>query len=232
MFAVADILGHVEHDGARAAGRGDREGAADEFGDALRALDAQEFLAGRAQDVDLPGLLRHVLPGVVAIGIARDRHQRDAGIERFHQPRDEVRRPRAERRIHHAGAVRHPRPGIGGEGAAAFVVDQVVLEAEGAHRLVEGQQLEAAHAEHRAHLVRLEHARQRLPARDGELRIGGRGVGHARWSFSIASASRAMASRTLPPGLRPSDAARLFTQETMPVSTAERPSPIRAVQAE
>jgi hypothetical protein len=222
---MADILRHIQHDRAGAAGSGDREGSADEFGDALRALDAKQFLAGGAEDLHLSRFLRHVLPRVVAVRVAGDRDQRDAGVERFHQARDEVRGPRSERRIHDARAVGHARPGVRGEGAAAFIIDQVMLQAEGAHRLVEGQELEAAHAEHRADMMGLQHASERLAAGDGQDRVG---LVHV----VLASASRVTASRTVPPGRRPRAAARALTAETMPVATAERPSPIRAVQAE
>ena len=56
--------------------------------------------------------------------------------------------------------------GVGREHAGALVVDQVVIEAETARRIVEGKQLEAAHAEHRAGAVRKQHANQRLAAGD------------------------------------------------------------------
>ena len=66
----------------------------------------------------------------------------------------------------HARAVRHLGVGVGREGAAALVVDQRVLEAERAAGLVERQQLEAAHAEHRPDAGELQHFGERLAAAD------------------------------------------------------------------
>ena len=52
------------------------------------ALDADQLLHGGPQDFDLPRLLRHVLPGVLAVGVAdRARPCGDAGIERLDQRR-------------------------------------------------------------------------------------------------------------------------------------------------
>jgi hypothetical protein len=127
---VADVLGHDQHHRPGPPRRRHHEGAADEFRDALRALDAQQFLAGRAQDLGLVGLLRHVLPGMGAVRIADDRDDRAAGIQRLDEPGDEVRRPRPERRVAQAHPPAHLGVGIGGEDAAALVVDQRVLEAE------------------------------------------------------------------------------------------------------
>ena len=128
VFAVADILRHVEHHRARAAGGGDREGAADQFGDALVLSTRMSSLHRGAQDLDLPRFLRHVLPGMVAVGVADDRHQRDAGIERLRPaPVTRLVAPGPSVASHDAGAVGDPRPGIGGEGAAALVVDEVML---------------------------------------------------------------------------------------------------------
>ena len=48
----------------------------------------------------------------------------------FDQPGDEVGGAGAERGVAHAGPVGDARIGVGGERAAALVVDQVMLEAE------------------------------------------------------------------------------------------------------
>ena len=50
----------------------------------------------------------------------------DAGVERLHQRGDQVGGAGAERRVADAGPVGDPRIGVGGERAAALVVDQVV----------------------------------------------------------------------------------------------------------
>ena len=121
------------------------------------------FTAGRRIST-WPRLLRHVLPGVIAVGVADDRDMRHAGVERLDQRGDQIGRARSERRVAHAGTIGDARIGVRGEGAAALVVDQVVAQAERAHRLVERQQLEAAHAEHRTDARQLQHLGERLPA--------------------------------------------------------------------
>jgi hypothetical protein len=88
--AVADILGDGDHHRARSAGGRDQERAADQLGDAAGVLDAQQLLAGRPEDLALARLLRHVLPGVLTVGVADEGHQRRAGIERLDEPRHEV----------------------------------------------------------------------------------------------------------------------------------------------
>ena len=163
---VADVFRHVDHHRPRTAGGRDREGAAHQFGNAMDRLDADHFLAGRAQDLDLAALLGHVLPGVVAMRVADQRHQRRAGIQGFHQPGDEVGRARPERGVDQADAAGHLGVGIGGEYAGALVVDQMMAQAEPARRVVERQQLKAAHAEHRAAAQRLDHAGDGLTAGD------------------------------------------------------------------
>ena len=59
-------------------------------------------LHGGLQDFDLPRLLRHVLPGVIAVGVADDRDLRHAGVERLDQRGDEIGRAGPERRVAHA----------------------------------------------------------------------------------------------------------------------------------
>ena len=62
------------------------------------------FTAG-LQHFDLPRLLRHVLPGMLAVGVADDRDLRNAGVEALDQPGDEIGRAGPERRVAHAGPV-------------------------------------------------------------------------------------------------------------------------------
>jgi hypothetical protein len=61
-----------------------------------------------------------------AAGVAGDRDDWDAAIQRLNQPGDEVRRTRPERAVANAGPVGDAGVGVGGEGAAALVVDEVV----------------------------------------------------------------------------------------------------------
>ena len=148
--AVADILRHRHHHGPRPAGGRNLEGAADQLRDTGGLLDAQQLLARRAQDLDLPRLLRHVLARMHAIGVADEGDHRRAGVERLHQAGGEVGGARAQRGIDQPDPARHLGVGIGRERAAALVVDEVVVELEPPRRVVERQQLEAAHAEHRS----------------------------------------------------------------------------------
>jgi hypothetical protein len=159
-----DVFGDIEDHRPRPTGSRDREGAPHQFGNASRRLDAQQILGGRAQDLDLARLLGHVLARVLAVGIADDDDLRHAGIEALDHRGDEVGRPRPQRRVAGTWAARHAGIGIGGEGAAALVVDEMVPQPERAHRLVEGQELESAHAEHRPDPMRLQHLRKGLSA--------------------------------------------------------------------
>ena len=133
VFAVATSSGTSTTTGpGRPRGR-DRERAADVLRDALDDLDPDHLLGHRPQDLELPRLLRHVLPGVVAVRIADDRDDRDAGVERLDQAGHEVGGAGAERRIDHADAAGDARIGIGRERAAALVVDQVCFRPSARH---------------------------------------------------------------------------------------------------
>ena len=161
---VADVLRHVDDDGPRPARGRDREGAAHELGDALDALDADQLLAGRPEDLGLARFLGHVLPGVQAVRIADEHHHRRAGVERLDEPGDEVRGAGAERRVGKADPARHLGVGVGREDAGALVVDEVVREPQPAGGVIERQELEPAHPEHRPALVGRDHPGQRLAA--------------------------------------------------------------------
>ena len=80
-LAVADILRNVENDRPGASRGRDGESAPDELRNALDLLDADELLDDRAQNLGLPRLLGHVLPGVGAVRVADDRHDRHTGVE-------------------------------------------------------------------------------------------------------------------------------------------------------
>ena len=121
-------------------------------------------LTAGLQDFDLAAFLGHVLPGMRAVGVAGDRDDRDAAIQRLDEAGDEVGRAGAERAVANAGAVGDPGIGVGGKGAAALVVDQVVVQADQAERVVERQQLEPAHAEHRPGARQTQHLGERAPA--------------------------------------------------------------------
>ena len=133
--------------------RRDGEGAAHELGDALNRLDSDQLLRGGTQDLHLPRLLGHVLPGVVPVAVAGDEHQRGAGVQRLDHAGEQVGGAGAERRVAHAHPAAHLGPGVGGEHAAAFVVHQIVVDSKPARGVVERQELESAHAEHGADLV-------------------------------------------------------------------------------
>ena len=154
---------------------------------------------------------------MIAVGVADDRDLRNAGIERLHQRGDEIGRAGAERRVAHAGAVGDARVGVGGERAAALVVDQEMTQPERAHRLVEGKQLEPAHAEHRADAGELQHLGKRLPAVQLAGRIRGKAARcvHFR-SFMRAATKRATSSFAEIPISPPQARARAFTAVTKP----------------
>jgi len=111
-----------------------------------------------------PAFLRHVLPGMGPVGVAGDRHDRDPAVQRFDEAGDEVGRAGAERAVADPRTVGDPCIGIGREGAAALVVDEEMLHAELPQRVVERQQLEPAHAEHRPRATEAQHFGERPPA--------------------------------------------------------------------
>ena len=147
--AVGDVLGDVEHDRARPPRRRDRESPAHELGDAARDLDAQELLTAGRRSRTWSVSWVMCRPACVALRVADDGDDRAAGVERLDQAGDEVRRAgpsvashtptRPDTRAYASAAKRR----------AALVVDQDVPQAERADGVVEGQELEAAHAEHR-----------------------------------------------------------------------------------
>ena len=200
--AVADILRHIDHDGTRPAGRGDLEGAGDQLGDAARVLDAQQLLAGGLEDLGLARLLGHVLPGVRAVRVADERDERRPGVERLDEAGDEVGGAGPQGCIDEADAPRHLGVGVGRERAAALVVDEVVIELQAPRRVIEGEQLEAAHAEHGAGAEGLEHAGHRLAARHLV------GLGHA--ISLLSSRPRASAREPGPRGRACGPGSRIF----------------------
>src|SRR5262249_35228725 len=105
----------------------------------------------------------HILPGMGAVAVARDRDDRDAAIERFDEAGHQVGCPRAERRIANTGAVGDPGISVSGKGAAALVVDQMMVQPDNTHRVVKRQKLEPAHAEHRPGARQTQHLGDRPP---------------------------------------------------------------------
>ena len=136
---MADILGHVEHDRSWSAACRHGECAPHKFGDTLCGFDADQFLDRWAQNFDLPCLLRHVLPGVVAIAVADENHQRNSSVEGFDKAGDEVGGTRTERAIAHTGTIGDAGIRVGCEGTAALIIDQTVLQPERSHRFVKRQ---------------------------------------------------------------------------------------------
>ncbi len=180
VHAVRDVLGHVEQHRPRPAGGRHRKGAAHQFGDAAGHLDADQFLDRGLQDFDLAAFLGHVLPGMRAVGVAGDRDDRDAAVQRLDEPGDEVGGAGAERAVADAGAVGDPGIGVRGEGAAALVVDQVMVQADQPDRVVERQQLEPAHAEHRPGAGQ-DAASRRARARRSSCPTGGFAASSCHW---------------------------------------------------
>jgi hypothetical protein len=116
------------------------------------------------QHLDLARLLRHVLPGMLAVGVACDGDHRHARIEALDQPGDEVCGARPQRRVNATRPVGDLGVGICGEGTAALVIDEVMLQPECPTPLVERKQLKSAHAKDGADLRDLEHFGQGLSA--------------------------------------------------------------------
>ena len=145
-------------------------------------LDPDQLLDGGAQDLGLARLLRHILPGMLAMRVADDDDERGAGIQRLDQTCHQIGGAGAERRIGKADAARDFGIGIGREDAGALIIDEVMIEAKAARRIIEGQELKATHAEHRAAMEGLDHAGERFAA--GHL-IGAHGVAH--WRTPLAA---------------------------------------------
>ena len=92
-----------------------------------------------------------------SVGVAGERDDRHPAVEALDKAGHEIGGTGSERPVANAGAVRDPGKGIGGKGAAALVIDQVVPHAELRERVVERQQLKAAHPEHRPDLGEAQH---------------------------------------------------------------------------
>ncbi len=221
VLAVADVLGNVDEDRSRPPRGRYREGAAQQFGNAARRFDPDQFLDRRPQDLDLAAFLGHVLPGVRAVGVAGKRHDRRSGVQRLDQAGDEIGGAGPERAVADPRPIGDPRIGLGGKGAAALVVDQKMAQAELAERVVERQELKAAHAEHRPDLgetQRLGHGAAAVHPAGGAV-AGALGFAHACFSRSVRVRRRtATNSRALFPGAMPSAAARALTRVRIPSS--------------
>ncbi len=157
VLAVADILGNVEQHGARPAGGRHRKSAAQQLGDAARHLDPDQLFDRRPQDLGLPAFLRHVFPGMRAVGVAGQRNDRHAGVEALDEAGDQIGSSGAERAVANAGAVRDASIGVRGERAATLVVDQKMPHAELRQGVVKWQKLKTAHPEHRPDLGEPQH---------------------------------------------------------------------------
>jgi hypothetical protein len=98
------------------------------------------------------------------MGVAGQRDQRHAGVQRLDQRGDQIGGAGAERAVAQARAVGDAGERIGSETAGALVIDEVVDEPGPARRIVEGEELEASHAEAGAKPRQLQHARDGLAA--------------------------------------------------------------------
>ena len=129
--AVDDVLGNVEQNRA---GRPDvahrkRIVAAPASGDAgshPRRGSAPSL--GGPEDFDLTGSWVMFFQECMRVGITSDRDNRDAAVQRFNEPSDEVGGTGAESAVAD-GAVGDLRIGVSGECATALVVAKVVVQA-------------------------------------------------------------------------------------------------------
>src|SRR5207248_2301917 len=133
---------------------------------------------------------RHVLPGMGAVCVAGDRDNRDAAVQRLDKAGHEVGRAGAQGAVADAGAVRNSGIGIGRKGATALVIDQEMPQAEAGERVVERQELKAAHAEHRPGAREAQHLGERAAAIHAALwAVAGGGIGGGGHRFvSLAKA--------------------------------------------
>ena len=154
------------------------------------------------------------------IGVAGDRDDQDAAtIQRLDEPGDELGRAGSERAVANAGAIGDPCIGVRSEGAAAFVVDEVVVQTNETDGVVEREQLETAHAEHRSGAGQTQHLGKRAPTghRAGRTDFALEGSWFPPYG-ARAQRSPATNSRALMPSRRPNEAARVLTRLMMPSS--------------
>src|ERR1043166_6824110 len=97
-----------------------------------------------------------------------------------------------------------------------------MAHAETGERVIERQELKAAHAEHRPGAGEAQHLPERAAAIHAALgAVAGGGIGgggHRFVSLTMARRRRAMASRAGMPGARPNAAACRLTRDRMPSS--------------
>ncbi len=95
---------------------------------------------------------------MIAVRVPNDRNNGRARIQRLDQTGHKVRRPRPQRGIHQPDTVRDLGIGIRREHRTAFIIDQVVVQPQPPRRIIERQQLEPAHTEHRTGIMGQQHA--------------------------------------------------------------------------
>ena len=164
MLAVADVLGNVEQHRPRPAGSRHREGAPQQLRDAAGHFDPDQLLDCRPQDLRLSAFLRHVLPGMCAIGVASQRNDWHPGVEALNKAGHKVGGAGPERTVADPRSVGDPRIGVRCRGAAPLVIDQEVPQAELRQRVVKRQELKPAHPKHRPDLGEPQHLGERAAA--------------------------------------------------------------------
>lgn len=103
------------------------------------------------------------------MGIAHDRYNRDACVQRFDQGGDQVDCAGPKGSVADARCSRNAGVSVGGETPAAFVIDQMVPKAKLPQSFIEREELESTHAEHGAGLMYLKHFGERASARHGHI---------------------------------------------------------------
>ena len=123
------VLGNVDHDRARAAGRGDLERLVHDGGQFRRVLHQIVVLGAVAGDADGIGFLERVRADQAGRDLAGDDDQRDRIHEGIGNAGDRIRRARAGRDQDHAGLAGRTGIAFCRVGRACFVPDQDVPDA-------------------------------------------------------------------------------------------------------
>ena len=152
-FLDEHVLREREHDGSRAPGGGDVEGARDELGDPVRIVDLLDPLRHRAEHVAVVDLLERLPAHHVAADLADQEDQRRRVLEGGVDAAGRVRRAGATRDHADAGTAGELAVGVGHVGRADLVTTRDEADRRVVERVEHGQVALAGHAEGEVHPV-------------------------------------------------------------------------------